>query len=1369
MKSIQSARQSTGKLSRHSLQFREESRDIKKKSMDMSREKSREMSREMSRRMSREVKEKEDENENETNEEKYDNEMNEEKTEMNYYYDKNGYCYDSEGNYYDEEGNLVAEEYYYDDENGYYYDKAGNCFDEYGNIIPIEESSHSTIKSNLNKTSFSKRIQYKNSDQEKKERTYQRGGGDNQDDVSSKSDMNNIYKNINRENKAKKKSLSNYYDDDYNSNYMKKKKRDKQERNKKVNRYSSYSCSNYPSDYDNDSNSISPRSSYVTKNSYQIKKEEKKRNKKGESEYVKKSREPKKKKKKKDKEICVYEMEGYIPISNERMDSEEWEEKEVYKKNNRRGEERRGQLSDSSKERNHSNKRENEKNVNFILPNPMVTYADPNNVIVCISPNDTMNQIQSNQLLQHSCLNGVEDFASSMIPPRNQIQYIQTNPDLSTNVLPHGYITKGYVPNTASVQVRSYQTTSPMGATTNLSHNLIQPRVIQGINQPNKERCIINSVHAIPNTSVSIPFEKSQMQYFQPNGINGNRNLNNPGMQNMITSKNEFYQPTSIQRNSCQINSSSPTYAKLTQDTGTNDEYVSEITIIKNNEMNPTAKPIMLPNTNRIFVRNRSYTPNKRKETENQQRKKNVSPLKNLSLGTMSSQQSTNNHPICTHEVSYFSNQTSSPSHNTIYVKYPDTDSVVTENSSSKDKTKTKESNNRNNRDITETTVQEEEEEEQTKGKTKQKVSKKNTKLSESSSEGKSKRNWGVQTSLPLMINENEITEKMKHMDLKIDALKKENANLNDMTKLYKNECTRLRELLVKNNITNLSSSKIIETEEYETVNLKLEEENEKLKKQMKSLGKALLNSENINGVKQILAQQIVDLQEENEKYRNKIKVLKKNNDVNHQVLFRLNKTDISADAMDSIFMQTKNIIIQGHESVNVLYLNLKNLIDQLFQKIRNVIKKHEYTDEEKLSYLKNLEDIMKENFEELNEVVLKVNKLRKDMKDIRAKVFDINRGNAYCSCKPARIILEEDIKHLEEELHKHSILLKNLRKTNLALHLQNLSAAHGTTLEEERKEKKTQHEESNSPENLSENNGRNTTTNNTNNSYNNTLSLESVITTNSYPNVKDGDSCIKHNNSNKKSSVNKQNSSYLSHVYKPFNTFSASELKQTNLHDKIKVIEEQLNSLNHKMKNETTGNSSEGLTKDTSLVNKMMQQVIRQKNQEKENRKENKHKWKKTKEENHTSNESSSVNSEDDEEDEDDESSHSSTSISTDSTSEEESDSLYQGKNKTHSNKEIERSKNKMLQLLSLLNKKGNNNVIENIKYYVNAFGQEKDENQYNLQKVYDNLNIIKNQIKNTDDDTQKNILALIESQANEIKLFSNCVDELKNTIVTS
>lgn len=1353
MKNIQSARQSTGKLSRHSLQLREGSKDIKEKSREMSRE----------------IKENEEENENEVDEEKCDNEINEEneeKIEMNYYYDKNGYCYDSEGNYYDEEGNLVTEEYYYDDENGYYYDKAGNCFDEYGNIIPVEESSHSTIKSNVNQRGFSKKIQYKNSDREKKERMYQRGGGDNQNDVSSKSDMNNVHRSINGENRAKKKSLSSYYDD-YDSNYMKKKKkRDKQERNEKVNKYSSYSCSNYRSDYDNDSNSVSPRSSYVTKNSYQIKKEERKRNPKGESEYANKSREHKKKKKKKEKEIRVYEMDGYIPISSERIDSTEWDEKEVYETNSMRDRERRGEFSDSSKERNHSNKRENEKNVNFILPNPMVTYADPSNVIVCISPNDTLNQIQSNQFLQDSCLNGVEDFSGSMIPPRNQIQYIQTNPDLSNNLLPHGYITKGYIPNT-SVQVRSYQT-NPMGATTNLSHNCMQPRVIQGINEPNKERCIINSVHPIPNTSVSIPFEKSQIQYFQPNGINGNRNLKNPGMHSMVTSKNEFYQPTSMQRNPCQINSSSPNYGRLTQNTSPNDEYVSEITILKNNEMNPMAKPIMLPNTNRIFIRNRSFTPNKNKETENRQRKKNVSPLKNISLGTMNSQQSTNNHPVCTHEVSYFSNQTSIPSYNTVYVKYPDTDSVVTENSSTKDKTKTKESNNRKNRDITETTVQEEEEEEQTKGKTKEKLSKKNTKLSESSSEGKSKRSWGVQTSFPPMINENEVTEKMKHMNLKMNELKKENGNLSDMTKLYKNECTRLRELLVKNNITNLSLSKI-GTEEYEAVNLKLEEENEKLKKQMKSLGKALLNSDDMNGVKQILAQQIVDLQEENEKYRSKIKVLKKNNDVNHQVLFRLNKTDVSADAMDSMFMQTKNIIIQGHESVNVLYLNLRNLIDQLFQKIRTVIKKHEYTDEEKLSYLKNLEDIMKENFEELNEVVLKVNKLRKDMKDIRAKVFDINRGNAYCSCKPARIILEEDIKHLEEELHKHSILLKNLRKTNLALHLQNLSATHGATLEEERKENRTHNKESNFLENLNDNNRTNNTTNNTNNSYNNTLSLESVITTNSYPNAKDGDFSIKHNSSNKKSSMNKQNSSYLSHVYKPFNTFSVSELKQTNLQDKIKVIEEQLNSLNHKMKNETTGNSSEGLTKDTSLVNKMMQQVIRQKNKEKENRKEYKNKPKKTKEEDHTSNESSSVNSEDDEENEDDESSQSSASTSTDSSSDEESNSTYHEKNKIHSNKEIERSKNKMMQLLSLLNKKGNNSVIENIKYYVNAFGQQKGENQYNLQKVYDNLNIIKNQIKNTDDDTQKNILALIESQANEIKLFSNCVDELKNTIVTS
>eukprot|EP00366_Plasmodium_knowlesi_P004280 XP_002261778.1 hypothetical protein, conserved in Plasmodium species [Plasmodium knowlesi strain H] len=79
----------------------------------------------------------------------------------------------------------------------------------------------------------------------------------------------------------------------------------------------------------------------------------------------------------------------------------------------------------------------------------------------------------------------------------------------------------------------------------------------------------------------------------------------------------------------------------------------------------------------------------------------------------------------------------------------------------------------------------------------------------------------------------------------------------------------------------------------------------------MKALGKVILSSHDINGIKKILAKQLVNLNEENEKYRQEIKLLKKQKEVNREVLFNLSRGDVSTDAIDSVFMQTKNIVIE--------------------------------------------------------------------------------------------------------------------------------------------------------------------------------------------------------------------------------------------------------------------------------------------------------------------------------------------------------------------------------------------------------------------------------------------------------------------------
>ncbi|CRG97273.1 conserved Plasmodium protein, unknown function [Plasmodium gallinaceum] len=824
----------------------------------------------------------------------------------------------------------------------------------------------------------------------------------------------------------------------------------------------------------------------------------------------------------------------------------------------------------------------------------------------------------------------------------------------------------------------------------------------------------------------------------------------------IMKTKNEFFKLSvpSSPKKSFFCNSSQKNTLKKKE---TND-FKTEILIYKNNELNNYNKNLMnstiynndinkhnyfMPTSNNVFVRTRSLTPysciNKRNNK--------VSPLKSICINRQKSLpivKTKTEKPICTHEVSYiYSNPKNVQNINDGINKYGASLPQIYPNSTNLYPYYYKNEENKKKCKYYDS-----------KGYVKKSSNKSSTKCSTGSSSQNSYRCSTLNSDVHFL------NEKIKKLHNKINNMNKENSNQNDLLKMYKNECNRLRELFVKNNFAKINSTNIGNVD-YEKVNLKLEEENEKLRNQMKTLGKTILSSDDTNGIKKVLAKQIVDLQEENEKYRNKIKLLKKNNDINNEVLFNLNKTDISADAIDSIFMQTKNVIIQGHESINIFYLNLRNLVDKFFEKIKCIIMENDYTKKEKISYINNLEEIIKSNFEEINEIVLKINELRKNMKNVKAHIFDINRGNPYCSCKPSRIILEEDIKHLEKELHKHSILIKNLRKKNLFLSLNNLYFHYnkGNETYDNSKGIYSDIYEKKNKDIIYEKYG----TIMNSNSKVDISHLGSSESENKHKNNKKEDNFQKKED-NILHSLDKNSILKLDENYSTMDDKNINEEYHSKLHEKIKIIEEQLNSLNNHINYNYGGDDYEDnkktmktKKKDVFLVDKLIKNIKNDNNYFNDiDKTSNYMKKENLKIDNHMEIESSYSENE---------SSHSSSSYSSSS---DENENLSLKKKKWISDDEVERSKNKMIELLALLKGKDNDDLVENTKLYINAFGKHKSQNKYNLRKIYDNLNAIKNTIKNNDDDTEKNILSLIESQANEIKIFGNCIDNLKNTVAS-
>ncbi|CAA9987154.1 conserved protein, unknown function [Plasmodium knowlesi strain H] len=574
----------------------------------------------------------------------------------------------------------------------------------------------------------------------------------------------------------------------------------------------------------------------------------------------------------------------------------------------------------------------------------------------------------------------------------------------------------------------------------------------------------------------------------------------------------------------------------------------------------------------------------------------------------------------------------------------------------------------------------------------------------------------------PMSDQVNSLNRRIGKLTSRIRSINAEKWNLSELARLYKNECNRLREVIAKNKQAHYDPVNFRKVN-YQEMNEKLEEENENLRNQMKALGKVILSSHDINGIKKILAKQLVNLNEENEKYRQEIKLLKKQKEVNREVLFNLSRGDVSTDAIDSVFMQTKNIVIEGHQTINVFYLNLKNLIDELFQRIKFLLLEDEYTADEKMLYVTSLEELVNENFEEINHIVIKINELRKKVKDVKAHIFDTDRSNPNCSCKPSRIILEDDINHLEEELHNHSIMLKNLRKKNLSLCLESLHSQfdhdvkgdvpHGVPMKDHHKAEKQR-------------------------ISNKEKGLHRREERNSNEPIRD----------RLPTSLDKGEGNMEENPDKSYHN---------RLHEKIRVIEHQLHTLNdHINSSFCDGDKEHGGDDSIPLESEFCR-----------NRKGNvqpgcaelddltkkcttKRKQKIT-DERQAKGELSYISS-----------SSPRSSVSDDSAS-----ASSENKNWL-SAEEVERSKSRMIKLLAMLKGKHNADLVENTKSYVSSFGEYKENNKYNLQKIYDNLEAIRNTIKNTEDDTERNILALIESQANEIKIFGNCVDDLKTTMAS-
>ncbi|EAA15591.1 hypothetical protein [Plasmodium yoelii yoelii] len=773
----------------------------------------------------------------------------------------------------------------------------------------------------------------------------------------------------------------------------------------------------------------------------------------------------------------------------------------------------------------------------------------------------------------------------------NNIDHMPTNvnnPYNNMQFATHAIIQSDVKPSTHLIVPQQNIQPTFLVSNNNMNYDTQNQRIFQTQNKINIGNETPNCLYANTNHVVN-PGIVHKIQYESNHLKNNSKKMNRV----TINEKTEFYNfpKKEPKKKSLLCNISEKNDKK-----NVNPELKAEILIYKNTLSNPPKNikngTYNIPIKNNVFIRTRSLTPH----TYYSKNIKNVSPLKNINIQKKVpkniKQKIMHPSPICTHEVTY----TCPIQNNTNFEKKNDNIPInkLVEYCDNK------------------------------------------SELNKCSTEASSIESIDYEKSDKQIKN---LNQKIKNLQNKVSELTKTNKNLNELSQMYKNECNRMRETVGTYAIDKnyISPKKIIN---YEKENLKLEKENEKLREQIKVLGKAILSTHDIAGVKKVLAKQIISLNDENEKFKKEIKELKKKENINNQVMFNINKSEVSVDAVDSIFLQTKNVIIEVHQSINVFYLNLRNLIDEFFEKIKFLIVEDEYTKKEKLLYVTSLEEIINENLTEVEQV--------ETLNDGNLIIYETN--------KKANINSEQNFPH-------------NVDKTK---------------------------------------------------EINNVCQV-----------------------ANKKSSnkKNEEDNSGLQEKHINYNSCDEDDNESEEEGSFLKNRKFLVEKLTKKTK------------KGARHLNKPRDTSINKKN------KKNKKYFKKEYEEEDDSDfyEGSKENSQDID-------SSSNLSKSEDS----ETDNTLSNKKQWMSDEEVEKSKNKMIELLALLKGKHNEDLVENTENYVKSFGKHKSENEYNIQSIYNNLKAIKNTIKNTDDDTENNILALIESQAAEIKIFGNCIDNLKNTVTS-
>ncbi|CDJ42414.1 hypothetical protein, conserved [Eimeria tenella] len=152
------------------------------------------------------------------------------------------------------------------------------------------------------------------------------------------------------------------------------------------------------------------------------------------------------------------------------------------------------------------------------------------------------------------------------------------------------------------------------------------------------------------------------------------------------------------------------------------------------------------------------------------------------------------------------------------------------------------------------------------------------------------------------------------------------------------------------------------------------------------------------------------------------------------------NDCTLQQAALDSQLVKARRRVLAAREFVWSAVATLKDLIDQTFERVGRLVKS-EVPLRQKSAYLNELQALVTSQLDPALKVYNDLDAVFKELENLKAVVFDPRRNNPYCPCRPRRMVLEDDLEHLQQQLQQTSEALRRTRTELIKSEMEGLQA----------------------------------------------------------------------------------------------------------------------------------------------------------------------------------------------------------------------------------------------------------------------------------------------------------------------------------------